>query len=106
VVPIILALLGSGAVVAFFRARPEGSKIIVDAAQGAVIVQGNVMADLRKQLDDSAQEIRELRSIAREVDDLRGHVRRLEHDNEVLAARNDKLESRIKQLENYREGML
>jgi hypothetical protein len=101
-VPIILALLGSGALVAFFRARPEGSKIIVDAAQGAVVVQSGVIEDLRDQLTEARKQLAEFHELQAEVGRLRREVRTLEHDNEMLTLKNEGLERRIQILENRR----
>ncbi len=57
VVGLIVAVLGGGGLVALFRARPEGSKILVDAAQGAVIVQSGVIDSLRADLNAARAEI-------------------------------------------------
>lgn len=43
---LVAAMLGGGGV-AWFRLRGENSRIVVDAAQGAVIVQSTVMGELR-----------------------------------------------------------
>lgn len=73
----IAAILGGGGVTALLRSRPERARIIVDAAEGAVVVQTGVLANLREELRAAHAEIAELRG---ENEQLRGRVRRLEHD--------------------------
>lgn len=115
----IASLLTGGGLVALFKARPEGSKILVDTAQGAVIVQTGVMTSLReslksaedkndateKRLSGALREIADLRSHITEVNELRGKVRTLEHDNEQLASENARLRARQSQLELENEDL-
>ncbi|HEY2455583.1 MAG TPA: hypothetical protein VGI71_23810 [Scandinavium sp.] len=101
IVGVIIAIFGGGGLAALIRARPEGSKIVVDAAQGAVIVQSGVITDLRHQLRDAQDQIDELRGHISEMsllrvenDRLRSRVTDLEHDNEWLRERISSLEGK------------
>lgn len=108
----IVGIFGGGGIAALLKARPEGSKILVDAAQGAVIVQSSVMNDLREeiarlvsqnekhqsQIEKQEAEITELRSHMAEMNNLRGLVRDLEHQNEILIAENTTQASQIAEL--------
>lgn len=92
VIGLIIALGGGGGLAALLRSRADGSRIVVDAAQGAVIVQSGVIGDLRGQ-------IAELRAQLAEISTLRGRVRELEHDNELLRADNARLTAQVRELE-------
>lgn len=110
----VFSVLGSGGLAALLRwytdrdaARTEPTKIIVDAAQGAVVVQSGVLADLRHELSDTQErletasaEITQLRSQMAEITQLRAQVRVLEDSNRSLKADNDRLRSRVKHLED------
>jgi cell division protein FtsB len=95
----IATVLGGGGLAALIRSGREGSKILVDAAQGAVIVQTGVIDNLRKDLTDARAEIAELRSHVTELNHMREQIRGLEHDNEVIKAENVQLKERVRQLE-------
>lgn len=104
-IAVIVAVFGSGGIVALIRSRGEGSKILVDAAQGAVVVQSGVIDSLQeeitrlqKQANDQQAEITELRNHLAEVNSLRSSVRDLEQKNEILQAENTKLRSEVKEL--------
>lgn len=104
-VALVISVSGGGGIVAYLRNRKEGPKILVDAAQGAVVVQSGVIDSLRvelsrlqKQANEQQAEIAELRNHLAEVNSLRARVRELEQDNEVLKAENTKLRSEIKNL--------
>jgi 23S rRNA G2069 N7-methylase RlmK/C1962 C5-methylase RlmI len=99
VVGIIVALGGFGGLAALVRSGPEGSRIVIDAAQGAVVVQAKVLKSMEDQLARALAEIAELRSHVTEVNELRGKVRGLQHDNEVLSAQNAALSARVQELE-------
>lgn len=99
VVGIIIALLGGGGLAALLRSGREGSKIVVDAAQGAVIVQSGVMNDLRKQLTDAQGQIAELRSHMTELNVLREENRSLRGRQAQLEAENEALTKRVTELE-------
>lgn len=49
---IVAGLFGGGGIAAIYKMRGEGAKIVVDAAQGAVVVQSGVITDLTKQISD------------------------------------------------------
>jgi len=99
VVPAILTLFTGGGLVAVMRARPEGSKLIVDAAQGAVVVQAGVIDSLREELAEARREIEDLRKSFAEVAGLRSRVRELEHENELLRSENAALSARLREVE-------
>jgi len=95
VVTVILAVLSTGvggALVAFLRLRKEGPKIIVEAAQGAVVVQSGVIDDLREQIDS-------LRTRLSEADALQRRVRELERREEELTVENTRLRSQVSNLQ-------
>lgn len=95
----IALLAGGGGVVAWRRLGKEGPKIIVEAAQGAVIVQSGVIDDLQDGLDRARSEIKELRAQLSEADRLRSRVRELEHREEELTAENTALKAQVKNLQ-------
>lgn len=78
VTAVITGLLGSGfgaTVVALFRVNADRGKIVIETAQGAVIVQTGVMAELRAELNRLKEELVALRAERdTEVDRLRGEV--------------------------------
>lgn len=86
VIGVIVAVFGGGGLAALLKSRPEGSKIIVDAAAGAVVVQSGVIDDLNGQLEDARKQIRELQSHLSELSELR--------------AKNAALERRVLELES------
>ena len=92
VVPLILALAGGGGFVAWRRLRTEGPKILIEAAQGAVIVQSGVIEDLRQQIAD-------LRGRVEETVVLQRRVRQLEYSEEQLQSENARLKSQVKDLQ-------
>jgi flagellar motility protein MotE (MotC chaperone) len=105
----IVGLFGAGGLNALLKNRKEGSKILVDAAQGAVIIQTTVIDNLRDELKsqkensekESAElraEIAELRTHMAELNTLRARVRELEHSNEELKAENTMLASQVRAL--------
>jgi chromosome segregation ATPase len=103
----ILAALGStglaGAVVALLKLRPESTHILVNAAQGAVIVQTGVIDDLREQLIDTKAEITTLRGIVDGVRDLR---RDLEKCRDVIT-RGERNRERLElERDRLREGLV
>lgn len=80
----IVAVLGGGGIVSslavLVRMRPEANRIVVDAAEGAVVVQASVIKDLREEVAnlrtelrkerlDCAQEIAALRRLITTIDE-------------------------------------
>jgi TolA-binding protein len=99
IVGIMVALLGGGGLAALLKTGREGSKIVVDAAAGAVVIQSGVMTDLRKQLDDAQAQITAMRgqltdltSFREENRQLRGRQAQLEQENTALSLRVTELE--------------
>jgi len=81
------------------RSGREGSKILVDAAQGAVIVQSGVIKDLERRISAQEDEIAELRSHMAEINQMRSQIRELESDRETLRKENEQLRARVASLE-------
>lgn len=80
VLQLVAILIGGGGIagglVALFKVRPEAARISVDAAQGAVVVQKQVIdslrqdnEDLRKLNDALEKENAELREVNRRIDE-------------------------------------
>lgn len=67
---IVAAILGGGGlggtIVAFVKMRPEANRILVDAAEGAVVVQVKVIAELRTEIERARKEAIEDARLARE----------------------------------------
>ena len=99
IVPAVLTFVFGGGLVAMRRGRDEGSKLIVDAAQGAVVVQAGVIDRLEKELAEALREIEDLRKSFAELIALRGRVRELEQENESLRSQNAALAARVQELE-------
>jgi hypothetical protein len=49
-VTLLVGLFGGGTVVALLRIGPDRNKVVIEAAQGAVIVQTSVIDDLQEEL--------------------------------------------------------
>jgi hypothetical protein len=49
-VTLLIGLFGGGTVVALLRIGPDRNKVVIEAAQGAVIVQTSVIDDLQEEL--------------------------------------------------------
>lgn len=95
----VAAILGGGGVTALLRSGKEGSRILVDAAQGAVVVQSGVITTLREDLQSAHAEIAELRAHMAEISGLRGKISGLEQENEQLRGENEQLRERVRRLE-------
>lgn len=101
---ILLASSGLlGAVVAWFKVKPERVSILVKAAEGAVIVQTTVLDELREELervnsraDDLAVGMEQMREALQKVTTERDYLRA---QNEDLHRTVEKLERRIGELE-------
>jgi predicted transcriptional regulator len=94
--PIIIALItgifgifGGGALVALLRVNVDRHKIIVDTAQGAVIVQSGVIEDLND----------ELHRVKDELTMVHKDYRQCREDTRQLRAVNRELSQRIETLE-------
>lgn len=99
-VGIIVALLGGGGLAALIRSGREGSKIVVDAAQGAVVVQSRVIADLQTQLKEAQARIAEMTIHLGELDKLREENRQLRERQGRVEQENAALSVRVRELEN------
>lgn len=86
-VALIVGLGGGGGLAALIKLRPERGRIVIDAAQGAVVVQATVIDDLQDELARVKAELaaeREARQAERaeyqrELTDLRSRVARVEN---------------------------
>lgn len=87
----VIGLFGSGSIIAFMRLRKEGPKIVVEAAEGAVVVQSSVIKDLRTQIDDLRKELNESKKI-------QTRVRELEQNEELYKAENARLKAEVADL--------
>lgn len=60
IIAVIIAVLGSGGliggIVALAKVRPESGRMIVEAAEGAVVVQSGVITELRNDLAEVREE--------------------------------------------------
>jgi hypothetical protein len=99
---LVVAILGGGGVAALIRAKPEGSKILIDAAAGVVVVQTGVISDLRKQLEEARAEIDELRQHVDAMSPLRIENDRLKIRVEHLEFENTQLRKRVAELEQHK----
>lgn len=97
-VAVIGILLGGGGLTTLFRSRGEGSKLLVDAAQGAVVVQTAVMQSLRMELGEARSEIAQLRADLAAANRADRDMRELQHDQEMTQAANTRLEGRVRWL--------
>jgi hypothetical protein len=97
-VAVIAALLGGGGLTTLFRSRGEGPKLLVDAAQGAVVVQTAVMQSLRTELGEARTEIAQLRADLAAANRADRDMRELQHDQEMTRAANTRLEGRVRWL--------
>lgn len=98
-VPVIVALASGGGLAALLKSRPEGTKILVDAAQGLVVVQTGVITDLRTSLARAEAQIDELRSHVSEMSTLRTENDRLNRRVDELERENSRLKARVSELE-------
>lgn len=103
-VPVLLALLGTGgvvgALVAFLKVRPEAGQIAVDASQGALLVQTGVITTLREENEQLRKRLENLESTVAMLHDIRRRVSNLEYQRDQLLAENSRLRNRVKHLED------
>jgi peptidoglycan hydrolase CwlO-like protein len=104
-VALVIGVFGGGGIATILKAKPETTKILVDAAQGAVVVQSGVIDSLQEnltkqheELEKAQAEILELRTHMAEINGLRSRVRELEHQNEFLQTENTNLRSELDSL--------
>lgn len=99
VVGLIVTILTGGGVAALIKAKPEGSKILVDAAAGVVVVQTGVITDLREQLEEARNRSDRLSDQLEEaqvqINELRQHVSEMSS----LRLENDRLKARVTEQE-------
>lgn len=73
IVLLVSVLIGStgviGAIVAFYKLKPETGQILVSTAQGVVIIQTGVIESLREELQDVRVTIKELRAELKQTRD-------------------------------------
>lgn len=78
---LIVAILGSsglvGGIVALVKVRPESGRMIVEAAEGAVVVQSGVITALRDELADLRAALEDARE---EEDDCKRRCQALEDE--------------------------
>lgn len=92
-VTLLVGVFGGGTLVALFRVNADRGKVIIETAQGAVIVQTGVMAELRAELNRLKTELEQLREDRdTEVAELRAEVGRLRADQAATATRVDRVE--------------
>lgn len=93
-VTLAAALLGTGgivgAVVAIIKLRPEAGQIVVQSAEGAVIVQSGVIATLRAEVERLQERVTEIETIAETAE---ARTQQLESENRYLRTRVGHLES-------------
>lgn len=82
VVSVILGLFGGGSLVALLRAPQERQQIVVQSAQGVLLMQSGVLTELRAEVSELKRELREVKD-----------------ENEHLQVENDRLKARVAVLE-------
>ena len=73
----LFGLFSGGTLVALFRVNADKQKIVVDAAQGAVIIQSSVIDDLNEEL---GRVRKELNAVEKRARDCQRRVGRLERE--------------------------
>ncbi len=81
-VTLMVGVFGGGSVVALFRVGADRGKVVIEAAQGAVIVQTGVIEALQEELNRLKEE--------RAVD--RAEIARLRAENAALSTRVTRVE--------------
>jgi SMC interacting uncharacterized protein involved in chromosome segregation len=99
---IVLAVLGTGGVIAWLKVRPEAAKLAVDTAEGAVTVQSKVLADVYLELDREKrarqqleERLDELIRTSADVDTLNERIVQLESERVVLTAAANDLQAQV-----------
>jgi tetrahydromethanopterin S-methyltransferase subunit G len=103
VVTLLVAVIGAGGIAAIIKAPKENARIIVDAAQGAVVVQSGVLQDVQRRLDDVEERARqaEQRAMYAEQRAQEAETRLQREISRALAAEQerDRLRHRVESLE-------
>lgn len=98
-VGVIVAIFGGGGVAALIKSRPEGSKILIDAAAGIVVVQTGVITSLRDQIEKSQRQsdlqASQLKEAQTQIEELRSHIMEMT----ALRVENDQLKVRLSEQE-------
>jgi cell shape-determining protein MreC len=89
VVALIIGVCGGGGLAALLRIRADRGKVVIEAAQGAVIVQTSVIEDLHTELARVKADVATLRS---EATDRGQEMARLRAENNDLRALRTELE--------------
>lgn len=100
---LIVALLGSSGIVGLvsFAARwkPERTNLIVDAAKGAVVVQGDVIEDLHQQLADMRARLAEQSALIEaqtaQIEQLQREVHALTDSLDAAVRERDELKAKL-----------
>lgn len=78
--PLIIAVIGSGGLIggiaAFLKLRPEKDSIVVNAAQGALLVQTGIVEQLRLELERAHTRIAACEGLEARVDELEAELRK------------------------------
>jgi predicted RNase H-like nuclease (RuvC/YqgF family) len=96
---ILFILLGGGGIYAMIKVRPEAARISVNAAQGAVKAQGELLDDLREELDRQKEENKRLAERLSELERTSHSVAQLYERVGQLEAERTTLRKRIQHLE-------
>jgi peptidoglycan hydrolase CwlO-like protein len=86
----LAGVFGGGTLVALFRVNADKNRVVIDASQGAVVVQSGVIKDLRGELTRMQEEVHNLRDKdakkAKQLNSCADEIRALH--NELNALRN------------------
>ena len=84
----LAGVFGGGTLVALFRFNADKNRVVIDASQGAVVVQSGVIKDLRGELTRTQQEIHDLREKdakkAKQLDACADEIRALHNELNAL----------------------
>lgn len=103
ILTIVTVLLGGGfggAVYALLKVGPERRNLMVDSAQGAVIVQDSVLARLESENRRFVARLDAAEAELAKMDSLLARMRTLESENGSLRAENSQLRERVAHLES------